>query len=130
MLIEEHKRKCMGAVLTFLVHFHQEGDHFFDQIVTGDETWVSHIICESTHQSLEWHLSHSQSEPIKFKQVSTRKVLTTVFLGLERRPPGEIYAQEQNHQYCVLLCNSKVATTCHPEPPATQSVSRSGFAAQ
>jgi hypothetical protein len=47
MLTEKHKSKHMGAVLTFLVHYHQEGDNFSYQIVTGDETWVSHIIPES-----------------------------------------------------------------------------------
>jgi hypothetical protein len=46
MLTEEHKSKSMGAALKFLEHYHQEGDNFFDQIVTGDEKWVSHIIPE------------------------------------------------------------------------------------
>jgi hypothetical protein len=26
--------------------YHQEGNKFLDQVVTGDETWVSHIIPE------------------------------------------------------------------------------------
>jgi hypothetical protein len=40
MLTEEHKSKCMGAALTFLERYHQEGDTFLDQTVTGDETPV------------------------------------------------------------------------------------------
>jgi hypothetical protein len=54
MLTEEHKSKHMAASLTFLEHYHQEGDNFLGQIfmVPGDETWVSHIIPESKCQSL------------------------------------------------------------------------------
>lgn len=79
MLSKEHKGKYMGA-LTFLVNYQQQGDHFLDQAITGDETWDSHLIPESNCQSLEWHQSRSPSKPIKFKHMlSTRKVLATVF---------------------------------------------------
>jgi hypothetical protein len=66
----------MGAALTFLERYHQEGNNFLDQTVTGDGTWVSHIIPVSKHQSLEWHHPHSPSKP---KTFPTQKVLATVF---------------------------------------------------
>jgi metal-responsive CopG/Arc/MetJ family transcriptional regulator len=43
------KEQAYSAALMILVHYHQEGDNCFNQIVTGDETWVSHIIPESKH---------------------------------------------------------------------------------
>jgi histone-lysine N-methyltransferase SETMAR len=120
MLTEEHRCKHTSAALTFLEHYHQEGDNFLDQIlvVTGDETWVSHNIPESKRQSLEWHHSHSPSKPIKFKQtLSTWKSpINSFFLGPERRPSGKIHPQRPNHQHCDILCNSQVAMTCHPKP--------------
>jgi hypothetical protein len=68
MLTEEKKSKRVGAALTFLQRYHQEGDKFLNQRVTGDETWVSHTISDSKRQSLEWHHSYSPSKPKKFKQ--------------------------------------------------------------
>jgi hypothetical protein len=109
MLTEEHKSKRVGAALTFLERYHQEGDNFFDQIlvVTGDYTWVSHNIPESKRQPVEWHHSHSPSKPIKFKQaLSTQKVLATVYLDwkgallVEFMPKGQII---NTASYCATL---------------------------
>jgi hypothetical protein len=36
MLTDDHKAKCMGAALNFLVRYHNEGDEFRNDIVTGD----------------------------------------------------------------------------------------------
>ncbi|KAJ4444395.1 hypothetical protein ANN_06187 [Periplaneta americana] len=41
----------MASALTFLMRYHTDGDAFLDQIVTGDETWVSHNIPETKRQS-------------------------------------------------------------------------------
>jgi hypothetical protein len=83
LLTEEHKGKHMGAALKFFEHYPQEGDNFLDQIVIGDETWISHnIIPEIKCHSLEWHHSHSLS---KFKQtLSTWKMLAAVFFGTRK----------------------------------------------
>ena len=43
MLTEEHKKQRVACVLTFLMRYHKEGDGMLSHIVTGDETWVSHI---------------------------------------------------------------------------------------
>jgi histone-lysine N-methyltransferase SETMAR len=70
----------MGAALTFLTRYHADGDTFLNQIVTGDETWVSHFTPMSKHQSCEWHHLWSPKKPRKFKQVvSMRKIMATVF---------------------------------------------------
>ena len=41
----------------FLTRYYQDGDEFFDHIVTGDETWVSYKTPETKYQSMEWHHS-------------------------------------------------------------------------
>jgi len=47
MLTEEHKKQCVACALKFLMHYHKGGDGTLSHIVTGDETWVSHITPES-----------------------------------------------------------------------------------
>lgn len=38
----------MGAALTFLSQYDKDGDEFMKRIVTGNETWKSHITPEQT----------------------------------------------------------------------------------
>ena len=59
MLAEEHKKQLVACALTFLLRYHKEGDGMFSHIVTGEETWVSHISPESKQQSL--HRKHTGS---------------------------------------------------------------------
>jgi hypothetical protein len=33
MLSDSHRKNCMGAALTFLEHYHKDGDKFLDHIV-------------------------------------------------------------------------------------------------
>jgi len=54
MLTEEHKKQRVACALTFLMHYHKEGDGMLSHIMTGDETWVSHITPESKQQLLHW----------------------------------------------------------------------------
>ena len=58
VLTEEHKKQPVAFALTFLMHYHKE----------GDETSVSHITPESKQQSLQW--KHTGSP--KKKSSSTR----------------------------------------------------------
>ena len=59
--------------------YHKEGDGMLSHIVTGDETWVSHITPESKQQSLHWKRTGSPKRK-KFKQTfSTRKIMCTIF---------------------------------------------------
>jgi len=79
MLTEEHKKQRVACALTFLMRYHMEGDNMLSHIVTGDETWVSHITPESKQQSLHWKHTGSVKRK-KFKQTfSTRKIMCTVF---------------------------------------------------
>jgi len=79
MVTEEHKKQCVACALTFLMYYHKEGNGILSHIVTGDETWVSHITPESKQQSLHWKHTGSPKRK-KFKQtISTRKIMCTVF---------------------------------------------------
>ncbi|GFX00962.1 uncharacterized protein TNCV_4579281 [Trichonephila clavipes] len=53
LLTGEHKEKRFAISLDFLIHFEEERDDMLSRIVTGDETWVSHITPESKQQSME-----------------------------------------------------------------------------
>ncbi|KAJ4451413.1 hypothetical protein ANN_02875 [Periplaneta americana] len=78
-LTPEHKTKRLGAALTFLQRYHDDGDEFLDRIVTGDEIWISHFTPETKQQSKHWRHSGSPVRT-KFKQtLSVRKVMCTVF---------------------------------------------------
>ncbi|KAJ4442047.1 hypothetical protein ANN_11913 [Periplaneta americana] len=83
------------------------GDAFLDQIVTGDETWVSHNTPETKRQSRQWHHPSSPKKPRKFKQtLSTQKVMATVFwdrkgfLLLDFMPKGTTI---NANRYCETL---------------------------
>uniref|UniRef100_A0A1B6ITX5 Tc1-like transposase DDE domain-containing protein n=1 Tax=Homalodisca liturata TaxID=320908 RepID=A0A1B6ITX5_9HEMI len=70
----------MGSALTFLSRYHEEGEEFLSQIVTGDETWVSYVNTEQKRQSMEWGHTSSPRKPVKCRQTfSTRKLMATVF---------------------------------------------------
>ncbi|GFQ89356.1 hypothetical protein TNCT_480921 [Trichonephila clavata] len=70
------------------------------RIVTGDETWVSHITLESKQQLMEWR--HT-SFPIK---VNVQDYGNSV-LGQARCFAGGLYATRNNDQlkcpYCATL---------------------------
>jgi len=61
------------------MRYHKEGDGMLSHIVTGDETWVSHITPESKQQSLHWKHTGLPKRK-KFKQMfSTREIMCTLF---------------------------------------------------
>ncbi|GFV43893.1 histone-lysine N-methyltransferase SETMAR [Trichonephila clavipes] len=79
LLTEEHKLKRMACALDFLDRYHKEDDQFLERIVTGDDTWVSHITPESKRQSMEWRHTNSPVRVKAKRTISTRKVMATVF---------------------------------------------------
>ncbi|KAJ4439971.1 hypothetical protein ANN_08102 [Periplaneta americana] len=96
----------LGAALTFLQRYHDDGDEFLDRIVTGDETWISHFTPENKQQSMHWR---HRGSPVrtKFKQtLSVRKVMCTVFwdrkgiLLIDFLPRGETVNADR---YCETL---------------------------
>ncbi|GFU57043.1 uncharacterized protein TNCV_1779101 [Trichonephila clavipes] len=78
-LTPEHKIQRLGAALTLLQRYHDDGDGFLDRVVTCDETWISHFTPETKQQSLHWRHSGSPVRT-KFKQtLSAWKVMCMVF---------------------------------------------------
>ena len=105
MLTEEHKKQRVVCALTFLMRYLKEGDGMLSHIVTGDETWVSHITSESKQHSLHWKYTGSPKRK-KFKRTfSTRKIMCAVFwdrqgvLLVEFLPQGTI----DSAVYCETL---------------------------
>ncbi|GFV03280.1 histone-lysine N-methyltransferase SETMAR [Trichonephila clavipes] len=79
LLTAEPKEKKFAISLDFLIRYEEEGYDRLGRIVTGDDTWVSHITPESKQQTMEWR--HTSS-PVKVKSkqtLSKRKILATVF---------------------------------------------------
>jgi len=80
MLTDAHRAARMGAALMFLERYKRDGNAFLDQIVTGDETWISHNTPTRKRRSMEWHHAQSPKRPRKFKQTaSARKLMASVF---------------------------------------------------
>ncbi|KAJ4438533.1 hypothetical protein ANN_14478 [Periplaneta americana] len=105
-LTPEHKMQRLGAALTFLQRYHDDGDEFLDRIVTGDESWISHFTPETKQQSMHWRHSGSPVRT-KFKHtLSVRKVMCTVFwdrkgiLLIDFLPRGETVNADR---YCETL---------------------------
>ncbi|KAJ4447089.1 hypothetical protein ANN_09078 [Periplaneta americana] len=112
-LSDQRKTQRMASALIFLMRCHTDGDAFLDQIVTGDETWVSHNTPETKRQSRQWHHPSSPKKPRKFKQtLSTQKVMATVFwdrkgvLLLDFMPKG---TKINANRYCETLRNLRRA---------------------
>ncbi|GFU23258.1 uncharacterized protein TNCV_2559571 [Trichonephila clavipes] len=59
LLTVEHKEKRFAISLDILIRYEKEGDGMLSQIVTGNETWVSHITPESKQQAMEWRHTSS-----------------------------------------------------------------------
>jgi len=70
-LTPEHKTKHMGSALSFLERYEKDGDEFLTHIVTGDETWVSHVTPESKQQSMQW--CHTSSPTKKKIQADSQR---------------------------------------------------------
>jgi histone-lysine N-methyltransferase SETMAR len=107
MLTDVHKTQRMVSALTFLQHYHDEGDIFLDKIVTGDETWVKFVNVETKEQSRQWMHTHSLLKPRKFKQLlSNRKLMAAVFWDrkgvvlIEFMEPGTTITSQM---YCETL---------------------------
>ena len=78
------KKQHVAALLTFLEDYQKDGDSLLDRVVTGDETWVKHVTCETKKQSMEWGHTSSPKRPRKCLQtLSARKIMATVFWDRE-----------------------------------------------
>lgn len=77
----------MQTALTFLTHYNQDGDNFFDHIVAGDEPWTSLQTPETKHHSMEWHHSNL---PIKLKKASSEHMRNMVTVFWDRNATASI----------------------------------------
>ncbi|UYV80024.1 hypothetical protein LAZ67_18001454 [Cordylochernes scorpioides] len=60
-----------------LKRYEEEGDHFNDQIVTGDESWCYHYAPSTKRASMEWKRGDSPRPKKIRSQCSAGKVLLT-----------------------------------------------------
>lgn len=113
LLTDHHKGLRMGAALTFLDAYDQDGESLLDRIVTGDETWVKHVNCETKLQSMEWGHTGSPKKPRKALQtLSERKIMATVFWdrqGVLLIDFLERGATINSERYCQTLRNLRRA---------------------
>ncbi|GFV16023.1 histone-lysine N-methyltransferase SETMAR [Trichonephila clavipes] len=79
ILTDSHKTKRMGCALEFLTRYHEGGEDFLSQIVTGDETWVSYDTPESKRHSMEWRHTSSPTRVKPKHNLTPRKIMRTVF---------------------------------------------------
>ncbi|UYV68103.1 hypothetical protein LAZ67_5003068 [Cordylochernes scorpioides] len=72
----------MDSTKALLKRYEEEGDHFLDQIVTGDECWCYHYDPSTKRASMEWK-GGDPPRPKKKNQVSTfgRESFVNNFLG-------------------------------------------------
>jgi hypothetical protein len=78
-LTNEHKRMHLDIFSHNLAHYHDEGDNFLQQFVTGNGTWVHNSQPETKWKSMQW--KHPSSPIVKkFKtQPSASKLMLTIF---------------------------------------------------
>ncbi|UYV70393.1 hypothetical protein LAZ67_7002882 [Cordylochernes scorpioides] len=50
----DQKRNRIRVSKALLKRYEEEGDHFLDQIVTGDESWCYHYDPSTKRASMEW----------------------------------------------------------------------------
>jgi len=84
LLTEGHKKQPKAASLTFLEAYEKDGDSLLHPVVTGDETCVKHMTCETKKQYMVWGHTSSPKRPRKCLQtLSARKIMANVFWNRE-----------------------------------------------
>ncbi|GFV69191.1 histone-lysine N-methyltransferase SETMAR [Trichonephila clavipes] len=80
LLTDHHKGQRMGAALRILDAYDKHDDSLLDRIVTGDETWVRHVNCETKLQSMKWgHTSSLKRQRKCLQTLSPKQMMATVF---------------------------------------------------
>ncbi|XKL66379.1 hypothetical protein PGB90_009799 [Kerria lacca] len=92
MFTEEHLTKRMASALEFLT-LYQQDPSIIQRIVTGDETWILHMLITTKQEFME--CKHYDSPATKkFKETpSARKIMETFFLGPQRHYLYRIHAE-------------------------------------
>ena len=79
MLTPEQKDHRVVVSQELSKRYEAEGDAFFDQIVTGDETWCHYYEPEAKQQSMELHHLHSYQQKNFKSQRSAGRMICIVF---------------------------------------------------
>jgi hypothetical protein len=95
---DEHKMKRQASALTFLTRCSEQGNDFLSRIITGDETWVSHVTHESKQQA---HII-ANKEKIQTDHFNSQDHVHSV-LGQKTRSAYGILASRLNNQHRCLL---------------------------
>ncbi|GFV45555.1 mariner Mos1 transposase [Trichonephila clavipes] len=110
---DHHKGQRMGTALAFLETYDRHGDSLLDRIVTGDETWVRHVNCETKLQSMQWGHASSPKRPRKCLQtLSPKKIMVSVFWdrhGVLLIDCLECGTTINSERYCQTLRNLRKA---------------------
>ncbi|UYV80470.1 hypothetical protein LAZ67_19000256 [Cordylochernes scorpioides] len=94
-----------------LKRYEEEGDHFLDQILTGDEGWCYHYDPSTKRASMEWKRGDSPRPKKKKKirsQRSAGKVLLTIFWDVDGPICLDFLSSRQRMNsdlYCDILVN-------------------------
>ncbi|GFW40350.1 mariner Mos1 transposase [Trichonephila clavipes] len=83
--------------------------HYWIESLTGDETWLRHVNCETKLQSMHWGHTSSPKRPRKcLKTLSSKKIMATVFCyrqGTLLIDFLERVATINSERYCQTLRN-------------------------
>ncbi|GFT34947.1 mariner Mos1 transposase [Trichonephila clavipes] len=103
----------MGAALTFMEGYDRHGDSLLDGIITGDETWMRHVNCETKLHSMQWGHTSSPKRPRKCLQtLSPKKIMATVFWDRQGVLLIDLFergAPQNSQRYCQTLRNLRRA---------------------
>ncbi|UYV64708.1 hypothetical protein LAZ67_3001722 [Cordylochernes scorpioides] len=92
-----------------LKRYEEEGDHFLDQIVTGDESWCYHYDPSTKRASMEWKRGDSPRQKKIRSQRSAGKVLLTIFWDVDGPICLDFLSSRQcmnSDLYCDILVNN------------------------
>lgn len=81
-LTPEHKRKRLECAKKNLERLASEPD-FFENIITGDETWVHYDTPETKRQSMTWKHTESPTAKKFKKTISAKKTMASVFWDVQ-----------------------------------------------
>lgn len=111
-LTPQMKRDRVASCRELLALELEKGPGFFDQIVTGDESWFHYYEPESKRSSMEWREVGSAPPTKVHTSISVGKRMATVFwdkggiLLIEWLPQGRMINSEY---YCEVLRNLREA---------------------
>ena len=88
---------------------------FLDNVVTGDETWVSHATTGTKQLSIHWrHIGSPVNTKIK-QTIAVKKRHMLCLLGSTWRPHVHVFTTRGDHKYCSALSEIVKSEKGNPE---------------